>query len=56
MPGRYAVSLWFGDMVGDQHIELEAMVFDVTERDLWGIGQLPSPVSPLYWPTKFLLK
>ena len=56
MPGRYTISLWLGDMVDDQHIELEAITFDVTERDLWGNGQIPPQVSHLWWPTKFQLK
>ena len=53
MPGRYSLSLWFGDMGDDHHIELEALSFEVTERDLWGHGQLPPPGPFLYWPTVF---
>lgn len=55
MPGRYTVSFWLGDMNDDHHIELEALSFDVTERDLWGIGQLPPRVTFLWWPTTFRL-
>ena len=53
MPGRYTLSFWLGDMGHDQHIELESMAFTVTERDLWGLGQLPPPVSLLWWPTTY---
>ena len=53
MPGRYALSLWLGDIERDHHIELEALGFDVTEKDLWGNGRIPPAVSPLWWPTSF---
>jgi lipopolysaccharide transport system ATP-binding protein len=56
MPGRYVFSFWFGDMVKDHHIVLDAMTFEVTERDLWGIGRLPERVTPLWWPTEFHLR
>ena len=50
MPGRYAFSFWLGDKSHDHHVELDAMTFDVTDRDLWGMGQLPPRVSFLWWP------
>ncbi len=53
MPGRYTLSFWLGDIGHDHHVELEALLFEVTERDLWGQGQLPPPVSPLWWPTRY---
>ena len=56
MPGRYTFSLWLGDMGTDHHVELEALSFTVTERDLWGQGQLPPPVSLLWWPTTYRLE
>ncbi|MEO9114774.1 MAG: ABC transporter ATP-binding protein [Gemmatimonadaceae bacterium] len=56
MPGRYVFSFWFGDMAKDHHIALEALTFEVTERDLWGIGRLPERVTPLWWPTDFQLR
>ncbi|MEO6747851.1 MAG: ABC transporter ATP-binding protein [Caldimonas sp.] len=56
MPGRYTISLWLGDngMI-DHHVVPEALTFDVIERDLWGLGQLPPNASALWWPTKFRL-
>jgi lipopolysaccharide transport system ATP-binding protein len=53
MPGEYTISLWFGDPGADYHIELESIGFEVTERDLWGLGQIPPPASPLWWPTTY---
>jgi lipopolysaccharide transport system ATP-binding protein len=53
MPGRYSVSLWLGDMAADHHVELESVVFEVTEHDLWGLGQLPPAVTPMWWPTAY---
>jgi lipopolysaccharide transport system ATP-binding protein len=55
MPGRYILSFWLGDTAGDHHVELEAMTFEVTERDLWGLGQLPPPTSFCWWPTTYRL-
>jgi len=54
MPGRYTVSLWLGDngMI-DHHVVPEALIFDVIERDLWGLGQLPPRASAMWWPTEF---
>ena len=56
MPGRYSLSFWLGDMAQDHHIETEALTFDVTERDLWGNGQLPPRGSFLWWPTSYSLQ
>ena len=53
LPGKYVLSFWLGDMETDQHIELDALSFEVVERDLWGLGQLPERVTPLWWPTQF---
>ena len=53
MPGRYAISLWLGDSTSDQHIVYEALGFEITEKDLWGNGQIPPPTSHLWWPTQF---
>ena len=53
LPGRYTLSLWLGDKSHDHHVELEAMTFDITDRDLWGLGQLPPRASFLWWPTTF---
>jgi lipopolysaccharide transport system ATP-binding protein len=55
MPGRYVISLWLGDTAIDHHIELETLFFEVTARDLWGLGQLPPPASFLWWPTSYRL-
>ncbi len=53
MPGRYAVSLWLGDDAGDHHVERDVLHFDILERDLWGLGQLPPRVTSMWWPTTF---
>jgi len=53
MPGMYVVSLWLGDTAADHHVALEAMVFEITEKDLWGNGQIPPRVTPMWWPTTF---
>ncbi len=53
MPGRYILSFWLGDLGVDHHIELEALTFEVTERDLWGLGQLPPMGTFFYWPTDY---
>jgi lipopolysaccharide transport system ATP-binding protein len=53
LPGRYTVSFWLGDNSSDHHIEPEALTFDVTERDLWGIGRLPPQASFMWWPTSY---
>lgn len=55
MPGRYSLSFWLGDIRHDHHAELEALFFEVTERDIWGLGQWPPPVSFMWWPTIFRL-
>jgi lipopolysaccharide transport system ATP-binding protein len=55
MPGRYSFSLWLGDLGGDHHIEIESLSFEVIERDLWGLGQLPPAQSLMWWPTKYSL-
>ena len=31
------------------------LFFEVTARDLWGLGQLPPPASFLWWPTSYRL-
>ncbi len=55
MEGRYNISLWFGSQsrVEHQHIE-DALSFEVVERDIWGMGKLPTQrISQLWWPTVF---
>jgi hypothetical protein len=48
------VSLWFGDHAQDTHAEVDALVFEVTEWDTWGKGQVPpKDCSSLWWPTRF---
>ena len=56
MPGRYNLSFWLGDMSADHHIEPEALAFEVTEKDLWGVGRVPERVTPMWWPTDFRLR
>jgi lipopolysaccharide transport system ATP-binding protein len=53
MPGEYLISLFLGDMAGDTHVVEYALPLRVREHDLWGLGQLPPPVTPLWWPTRF---
>jgi lipopolysaccharide transport system ATP-binding protein len=55
MPGHYVISLWLGDAGEDHHIELDAIQFEITERDLWGLGKLPPRGTYLWWPTDFHL-
>jgi lipopolysaccharide transport system ATP-binding protein len=52
--GRYVIDLYFGDQAEDTHVVENALSFEVVERDLWGLGQVPSPkVSAFWWPTTF---
>jgi lipopolysaccharide transport system ATP-binding protein len=52
--GRYSIDLYLGDFGEDTHIEEDALSFEVTERDLWGHGQVPPKnISCLWWPTTF---
>lgn len=53
MPGTYLFSLYIGDMADDTHALEFALPLRVTERDLWGLGQLPPERFPLWWPTRF---
>jgi lipopolysaccharide transport system ATP-binding protein len=54
MPGRYYVSLWFGDFAHNSHVEKDALAFEVVEHDAWGLGRTPPrSVSKLWWPTRF---
>lgn len=53
LPGRYVLSLWIGDASFDAHLSPEVLSFEVTEKDLWGQGQIPPPDSHLWWPAKF---
>ena len=53
MPGHYVMSLWLGDVSTDQHIELEALAFEIIEKDLWGNGQIPPRASHMWWPTTY---
>jgi lipopolysaccharide transport system ATP-binding protein len=53
MPGNYTLSLWMGDIYTAQHVELEAIAFEVAERDVWGTGLNPPPGSHLWWPSNF---
>jgi lipopolysaccharide transport system ATP-binding protein len=55
--GRYSIDLYLGDMGEDTHVEHDALMFEVTERDLWGNGQVPPKnISCLWWPTTFELQ
>ena len=55
MEDRYYVSLWLGAAgIGDHHFIENALSFDVSERDLWGKGKLPTKkISALWWQTRF---
>jgi lipopolysaccharide transport system ATP-binding protein len=52
-PGAYFISLWFGSPSRDTHREENALSFNVVSKDLWGTGQLPPQVTPLWWPCDF---
>ena len=55
--GRYSIDLYLGDLGEDTHIEQDALMFEVIERDLWGHGQVPPQnISCLWWPTTFELQ
>lgn len=55
--GTYAVSLWFGDMAHDSHVEEGALSFEVVERDIWGLGRVPASGDALeWWPTRFMVE
>ncbi|HWB19716.1 MAG TPA: Wzt carbohydrate-binding domain-containing protein, partial [Phycisphaerales bacterium] len=52
--GRYFVSFWFGDPAHDSHIVENALVFEVIERDIWGLGRVPvQSTARLWWPTTY---
>lgn len=54
MPGRYSVSLRFGDPIHETHVADNALTFEVHEHDVWGLGQVPPRSSSmLWWPTEF---
>jgi hypothetical protein len=54
MPGRYTISLLFGDYCFDSHRVENALEFEVAERDVWGHGRIPlKSTSMLWWPTRF---
>ena len=53
LPGRYVISLSLGDTSFDAHDELEVLGFEVTEKDLWGLGQIPPADTPMWWPSTF---
>jgi len=55
MAGRYFVSLWFGDHMGDSHVVEGALSFDVHDRDIWGTGRTPF-YALMWWPTQFRLE
>jgi homopolymeric O-antigen transport system ATP-binding protein len=52
--GRYSVDLYLGDLSEDTHVEQDALMFEVIEKDIWGHGRVPPPnISCLWWPTRF---
>jgi lipopolysaccharide transport system ATP-binding protein len=53
LAGRYAVSLWLGDEAGNTHHIDAALWIDVTDRDIWGTGKLPTRYGYCWWPTTF---
>ena len=53
MPGNYNLSFYLGDAAVDTHIEIDGLNFTITERDIWGFGQLPPAASEMWWPTQF---
>jgi lipopolysaccharide transport system ATP-binding protein len=54
MAGTYKMSLWFGTQHLDTHTALDALTFEVAERDCWGLGRTPPRNSSLlWWPADF---
>jgi lipopolysaccharide transport system ATP-binding protein len=52
--GRYHISLWLGDVHLDSHVEMDAISFEVIDRNLWAADRTPtSSAAPLWWPAKF---
>jgi hypothetical protein len=52
--GRYHISLWLGDVHLDSHVEMDALSFEVIDRNLWAADRTPtSNMAPLWWPAKF---
>ena len=54
--GTYSISLWFGNSVEDTHYIEAALVFEVSNRDIWGTAKTPPAASPLWWSTQFIVK
>ena len=53
LPGKYTLSLWLGDTVSNQHVELEVLGLEIIEKDLWGQGQIPPATSHMWWPSSY---
>jgi lipopolysaccharide transport system ATP-binding protein len=52
--GQYSISLYFGDRMVDTHVVVDALSFEVIERDIWGTGKIPSAAESLmWWPVAF---
>jgi homopolymeric O-antigen transport system ATP-binding protein len=54
--GRYWIALGVGNAVHDTHWVDDAIGFEVVERDIWGLGSVPSPLtSMMWWPAEFVV-
>jgi lipopolysaccharide transport system ATP-binding protein len=54
MAGKYLVSFWFGTHGQEHEMIPDAIGFEVSERDAWGLGRLPpTGASPMWWPATF---
>jgi hypothetical protein len=54
--GRYWITLGIGNSIHDTHWVDDAIGFEVVERDIWGLGGVPSPAtSMMWWPAEFVV-
>ena len=52
--GNYTISIWFGVGHIDTHVEIDALGFEVIDRDIWGTGKTPpSADATMWWPVNF---
>lgn len=51
--GRFLASFWVGANVGSVEVLMEALHFEVQEKDIWASGKNPPRVSSMWWNTPF---
>ncbi len=52
MRGIYTISLYLGNEYKDLHIEENYLKLEVVERDIWGNGATPPPITNFWWPIR----